>query len=177
MIIDRMFHNIKCDHCGALLDEEMWCDEPDALGGILRECRWIECEGGRHYCDECWTVDDDDTIVTGDGRRWTDHDHREILPEHRRRHLDYLKDLCDPRLTLTQIRFEIIKAKFLYRSMVGWLYKEPLGREIEQAMKLLEDRRAAAPQWQKDCYDAFQRSGLFVRLEHRGFPEKTTNIY
>ena len=177
MLVKREFHNIECDCCGQLLDEETWWDDQDALTTtILPECGWIECEG-RHYCDECWEHDDDDNIVTKDGRKWTDYDHKEILPEHKRRHLDYLKDLCAPQLTLTQIRIEIIKAKWLHRSMVGWLYKGPLGEEIGQALRLLEDRKATAPQWQIDCYNTFANSGLFYHLEQHGFPKKTTNIY
>ena len=30
MIIDRLFHNVECDHCGALLDEETWWDDKEA---------------------------------------------------------------------------------------------------------------------------------------------------
>jgi hypothetical protein len=78
MIIDRVFYNIQCDHCGAELDEETWCDDKEALSTILDECGWIECEGGRHYCDECWHHDNDDNIVTDDGRKWTDVWHKEI---------------------------------------------------------------------------------------------------
>lgn len=78
MIIDRQFYNIQCDHCGKLLDEETWWGEKDLVEGlILDECGWIECEG-RHYCDECWSRDDDDNIVTKDGRKWTDDDHKRI---------------------------------------------------------------------------------------------------
>ena len=178
MIIDRTFHNIQCDHCGALIDEETWWDDMEVLTStILDGCGWIECEGGRHYCDECWTRDDDDNIVTKDGRKWDDDKHKEILTDKQRYQLDYLEDLLDPNLTLTQIRIEIIKAKFLFHSMVGWLYKKPLGNEIVQAMLLLDDRKATAPQWQIDCYNTFADSGLFYHLEQQGFPEKTTNIY
>ena len=46
---------------------------------VLDECGWIECEGGRHYCDKCWTYDDDDNIETKDGRKWDDYSHKEIL--------------------------------------------------------------------------------------------------
>ena len=53
MLVKREFHNIECDCCGQLLDEETWWDDQDALTTtILPECGWIECEGGRHYCDE-----------------------------------------------------------------------------------------------------------------------------
>lgn len=79
MIINRTFHNVECDHCGALLDEETWWDDKEALTtNILPDCGWIECEGSRHYCEECWTRDDDDNIVTKDGRKWDDYDHKEI---------------------------------------------------------------------------------------------------
>ena len=82
MVIDRKFYNIRCDHCGALLDEETWWDDKDVIAkDILGECGWIECEGGRHYCDGCWHYDDDDNIVTEDGRKWGDYDHSEIKTE------------------------------------------------------------------------------------------------
>ena len=81
MIIERLFHNIRCDHCGALIDDETWWDDKEALTAtILPECGWIECEG-RHYCPECYEYDDDDNIVTKDGRKWTDYDHKEIKEE------------------------------------------------------------------------------------------------
>ena len=49
MLVKREFHNIECDCCGQLLDEETWWDDQDALTTtILPECGWIECEGGRH---------------------------------------------------------------------------------------------------------------------------------
>lgn len=113
MIIDRVFHNIKCDSCGALIDEETWWDDKDALlTDILRDCNWIECEGGRHYCDECYSHDDDDNIVTKDGRKWTDYDHKEI----RKHHMNYL-DLSED-MTLTQFRMELEKERL---STMRWL--------------------------------------------------------
>ena len=177
MIVERKFQNIKCDHCGALLDEEMWCDDPDALRGILDECGWIECEGERHYCNDCWEYDDDDNIVTKDGRKWEDYDHKEILPEHKRYGLVYLKNLCDPRLTITQIRVEIIKAQGTYQKMVGSIYKWALYYEIEGAMCLLSDRKKSASESEKEAYDAFQC--IFYRLQRNGFPNngKDVNIY
>lgn len=71
MIVNREFHNVECDHCGQLLDEETWWDDKDALSGILDECGWKEL-GGKHYCDNCWERDDDDNIVTKDGRKYDD---------------------------------------------------------------------------------------------------------
>ena len=77
MIIDRQFHNYQCDCCGRLIDDETWWENGEPAPAILDECGWIECEG-RHYCDECWEHDDDDNIVTKDGRKWDDYDHKEI---------------------------------------------------------------------------------------------------
>jgi hypothetical protein len=82
MKVEKTFHNIRCDACGCLLDEETWLDEEDIFSSVLlNECGWIECEGGRHYCPDCWQYDDDDNIVTTDGRKWTDNDYREIETE------------------------------------------------------------------------------------------------
>lgn len=179
MIIERKFQNVQCDRCGALLDEEMWCDDPDALRGILGECGWIECEGGRHYCDECWEYDDDDNIVTKDGRKWTDYDHREILQDEQQWHLDNLKDLLDPRLTLTQIRMEIIKAILLSREMATSVFKDVMNREIDNALCLLNYRHRRASQQEKDIYDTFREHRIFYRLMKDGFPNKIedVNIY
>ena len=160
MIIDRKFHNIQCDHCGALLDEEYWCDDMEALKGILGECGWIECEGGRHYCDECWEYDDDDNIVTKDGRKWDDYDHKEIL-SHRLRYLDDM----DESLTLTQFRFNMIKASALYDSMVGTTYKGMLAEELQVANEIF--RRMVSDRYRSEEYDRYQTfiaHGMFARF-------------
>ena len=181
MITSRQFYNIECDHCGAMLDEETWWDDKDALSTtILPECGWIACEGGRHYCEECWSHDDDDNIVTADGRKWTDYDHREILTDAQRYRLEYLKDLLDPSLTLTQIRMEIIKAQLLCRSsMVGKIYKKALLGEIERAWSLYWDRRQSASESETDAYDTFSEHMIFYRLLNDGFQNggKDVNIY
>lgn len=75
MIVTREFHNVECDHCGQLLDEETWWDDKNDLSGILDECGWKEL-GNKHYCDNCWERDDDDNIVTKDGRKYDDDGNR-----------------------------------------------------------------------------------------------------
>lgn len=170
MIIDRVFHNIKCDSCGALIDEETWWDDKDALlTDILRDCNWIECEGGRHYCDECYSHDDDDNIVTKDGRKWTDYDHKEI----RKHHMNYL-DLSED-MTLTQFRMELEKGKALYHAMVGWLYKGMLGDDLgdgrEWLSELLERRKGTE---EADCYYMFMSHGIF-RLTYNEALERMYN--
>ena len=71
MIRKQEFFNIECDHCGAILDEETWWDDKEATESLLDECRWKKL-GDRHYCEDCWTIDDDDNIVTKDGRKFTE---------------------------------------------------------------------------------------------------------
>ena len=71
MIRKQDFFNIECDHCGAMLDEENWWDDKETCESLLTECNWKKL-GDRQYCDECWEYDDDDNIVTKDGRKWTE---------------------------------------------------------------------------------------------------------
>ena len=170
MLVKREFHNIECDCCGQLLDEETWWDDQDALTTtILPECGWIECEGGRHYCDECWTHDDDDNIVTKDGRKWDDYDHKEIK-SYRMNYLDLSDDM-----TLTQFRMELIKGKALCNSMVGTLYKgmliDGLAVGKEWFEKLLTARKGTA---EFDCYYTFMSHGIF-RLAQNDAYERMYN--
>ena len=156
MIIDRQFHNIKCDACGRLIDDETWWDDKDALTTqILNECNWIECEG-RHYCDECWEHDDDDNIVTKDGRKWTDYDHKEIR-QHRMNYLSLSEDM-----TLTQFRMELIKGHVLFNSITGTLYKRMLSDDLKEGWdwfaELLGHRNGTA---EYDCYQTFMSYDVF----------------
>ena len=161
MIIDRTFHNVVCDGCGAQLDEETWYDDKDALTTtILDECGWIECEG-RHYCDECWTRDDDDNIITKDGRKWDDYDHKEIK-QHRMNYLELSEEM-----TLTQFRIELIKGHVLFRSMVGTLYKGMFADDLKEGWdwfgELLERRNGTA---EHDCYKTFMSYGIFRMIQN-----------
>ena len=71
MIRKQEFFNIECDHCGAMLDEETWWDDKETTESLLDECGWKKL-GDRHYCEDCWEFDDDDNIVTKDGRKFTE---------------------------------------------------------------------------------------------------------
>ena len=77
MIVKKEFRNVECDCCGQMLDEETWYEDEEAFGVILDECNW-KTLGGKHYCDNCWTRDDDDNIVTKDGRKFDDDTQEEI---------------------------------------------------------------------------------------------------
>ena len=70
MIEKKEFYNVRCDCCGQLLDEETWWDN-DILDVMLKEANWRKL-GDKHCCDSCWEYDDDDNIVTKDGRKYTE---------------------------------------------------------------------------------------------------------
>ena len=67
MKVSKEFLNIKCDCCGELLDPDMWYEEDDPIGQIYDEEGW-KCLGGKDYCMDCWQWNDDDCIVTKDGK-------------------------------------------------------------------------------------------------------------
>ena len=71
MQVKEYFFNRQCDCCGALLDEEIWHNEPQSLNDVASETDWKHL-GGRDYCHDCWEWDDDDNIQTKDGRRFTE---------------------------------------------------------------------------------------------------------
>lgn len=72
--------------------------------------------------------------------------------------LDFLNE---EEFTLTQIHLEINKAKRLYRTLCGDLYRSVLYDEICDAYRILEDRRTwRASQSEIDCYETFSKYGL-----------------
>ena len=156
MIVEKKFNNIRCDACGQLLDEENWWDGKDVFDTMLDETGWLTL-GDRHYCENCWEWDDNDHIVTKDGRRVDGKTRRE---EPRFNYLELSEDM-----TLTQIKQEIIKGRALYAHMCGTLYKNILYDDICKAEAWLEhlalERRYTS---EAACYEAFVRYGLFIRL-------------
>ena len=77
MIIKKYFYNVECDCCHCLANEDCWqVDEATAKEDAL-DNDWREFEG-KHYCPNCWKLDDDDNIVTKDGKVW-DWDTEEFL--------------------------------------------------------------------------------------------------
>ena len=41
------------------------------------ETGWIKL-GGKDYCQDCWKYDEDDNIITSDGKRWNSETFEEI---------------------------------------------------------------------------------------------------
>lgn len=66
---------IVCDSCGEHYHDgnDMCCyindtDGSDIEQEALGSC-WIRV-GDKHYCDECYSIDEDDNIVTKDGHKY-----------------------------------------------------------------------------------------------------------
>lgn len=75
----RVFHQVSCDRCGALLHdgEHLWWD-PDSVTDLLGEADWIVLQPdphgdpeqfwrAQHFCFDCWTLVWEDEDESGDG--------------------------------------------------------------------------------------------------------------
>ena len=71
MDLQETFYNKKCDCCGVKLDDEHYWQEREAIDQMMHEEGWKHL-GGQDYCHDCWQWDDDDNIVTKDGRKFTE---------------------------------------------------------------------------------------------------------
>ena len=79
MTLTGTFYNVKCDCCGRLADEEMWHNEECTIRGeVMGEEGWLTL-GGKDYCRDCWEYDDDDNIITKDGRKFYEDTEEEIV--------------------------------------------------------------------------------------------------
>ena len=74
MKVRETFCNIKCDCCGQPMDDENYYPEEE-LPTIAAECNFKHL-GGRDYCPDCWTYDDDDNIECKDGRKYDEDGNR-----------------------------------------------------------------------------------------------------
>lgn len=61
-IVKEYFYNIQCDRCGKLANEELWRNDVGFAKEDADESEFIEVEG-KHYCPDCYTIDDEDNIV------------------------------------------------------------------------------------------------------------------
>ena len=76
-LLKEYFYNIKCDVCGCLYDEESWQASSEYFSGEPEENGWLKL-GGKDYCPDCWEYDEDDNIITSDGKRWNSETYEEI---------------------------------------------------------------------------------------------------
>lgn len=76
-LLKEYFYNIECDVCGYLCDNELWHTDSQGIKEIAGETGWIKL-GGKDYCPDCWEYDEDDNIITSDGKRWNGETYEEI---------------------------------------------------------------------------------------------------
>ena len=73
MIKEITVYTVICDNCQADSNEDSgfsgWNDKEFALD-IAKECGFIEHEG-KHYCENCWSHDDDGEIIINKSRKIT----------------------------------------------------------------------------------------------------------
>lgn len=65
MIVEKTFYAVKCDNCGAIHNDEgdfpaFW-DSKEVSWEMAGESNWQKFDG-KHYCDECYSYDDDDVF-------------------------------------------------------------------------------------------------------------------
>ena len=60
MIIAEVFYGVKCDRCGKVYDgaDYGYYDDMDSALEYAKEDEWLEI-GGKHYCPDCYVVDED----------------------------------------------------------------------------------------------------------------------
>ena len=77
MFDQKMMYNVKCDVCGALADEMYW-ESKESAEYVARDS-YFKKLGGKHYCPQCWEIDDNDDLATKDGRKFDYYTEEEII--------------------------------------------------------------------------------------------------
>ena len=77
-VVQESFYNIKCDCCGSLADEEYWHNDESSAKEHAATNDFYEL-GGKHYCNYCYEVNEDEEIVyTADGKKFSLLDNEEV---------------------------------------------------------------------------------------------------
>lgn len=71
--VKEYFYNTVCDCCGELCNGEYWRVDETYADEDLGDNNWIE-RGGKYYCPNCWHYDENNDIVTADGKVWSGED-------------------------------------------------------------------------------------------------------
>ena len=60
MIITEVFYAVKCDRCGKVYDgaDYGYYNDMDSSLEYAKEDDWVEI-GGKHYCPNCYVIDED----------------------------------------------------------------------------------------------------------------------
>lgn len=68
MRVKKYFHNIQCDVCGDLANEEMWHEDTKTVAEVANESGWYyDPVDDKHYCPDCYEYGDDGEILVKDG--------------------------------------------------------------------------------------------------------------
>lgn len=68
MRVKKYFHNIQCDVCGDLANEEMWHEDMKTVAEVANESGWYyDPVDDKHYCPDCYEYGDDGEILVKDG--------------------------------------------------------------------------------------------------------------
>ena len=67
MIKEIIMHQIYCDNCQKLCNDEMVFNEISAAIEDSQECDW-QVFNGKHYCPECYSWDSDDNLIIDKNR-------------------------------------------------------------------------------------------------------------
>lgn len=68
-LVKEYFYNIECDACGCLCDDELWMADSQGAQETADESGWQKL-GEKNYCPKCWKYDENDNIITADGKLW-----------------------------------------------------------------------------------------------------------
>lgn len=68
-LVKEYFYNIECDACGCLCDDELWKADSQGAQETADESGWQKL-GEKNYCPKCWKYDENDNIITADGKLW-----------------------------------------------------------------------------------------------------------
>ena len=75
-ILEQNFFNIQCDFCRCLCSDEWFPDSQD-IKYIAEAADWYIL-GDKCYCPDCWKYDENDNIITKDGKKWNSKTYKEI---------------------------------------------------------------------------------------------------
>ena len=77
MIVKEFFYNVECDCCKRLANEELWRVDEEGAKEDAQENDFLVL-GGKCYCPDCYQYDDDDNIITKDGKRFNGNSREEL---------------------------------------------------------------------------------------------------
>lgn len=77
-------YKLVCDSCGETFEDgngfTCYTDDPDGslIWGDASASDWLKV-GDKHYCPDCWNWNDDDNIITKDGKKFNGETCEEIV--------------------------------------------------------------------------------------------------